>query len=603
MDARALLDLLPDEEDVGSVGEPASGQERGLGPGLDVPVCGDASELLALLVDSEAEQRQNGNGRRRPWNHYPRFQLYAAKQRQQIRDRSKQTQKQLQVQMFRHNQSGRAKTRDELMSREKKAKVKGSSGWRKWLPEAIQRTEFAKGSVRAIQQSMKDGPWQGKVGLESIVSSRVICARAIVGGQKRGIKRLRARSEEEPFGFWITSNMFDESKLWYKVRGKGYRRFSTLVVHGQCTWEDAAGVHDEDVIHPPRAMRRYSAKGQWNILSDDPSLGICPSEAARPLAGFYGTVTASDSHGVNKLTLKHARQAMPETDLMLVNFCTQHQAGNTTTKLSTYLNLFTRVWTLAKTFSEGDFHQDLEEIIMELLEDMDEGLEVVDPANLELDAGDLGHDYTRAVVDRCFTHALELGEDTVSDEARQKFQELKAAFLEFFPVGWNRARPLHPCAAGCCGPSPCHSRRKSVERGSVLVAQVIMKRIVSPAQNKWTKMDPAFGQATLQACFFRLVPAALEHEVGAAFEDLTAVDLAALGQEHGLGPGGDDQAQANQEYYKGQAKRYGKRCLAFLGDPETSMLLLVWLVVGAIPLHIHYRLFKHATWFSHARPD
>ena len=99
------------------------------------------------------------------------------------------------------------------MSREKKAKVKGSSGWRKWLPESIQRTGFAKGSVRAIQQSMKDGPWQGKVGLESIVSSRVICARAIVGGQKRGIKRLRARSEEEPFGFWITSNMFDESKL------------------------------------------------------------------------------------------------------------------------------------------------------------------------------------------------------------------------------------------------------------------------------------------------------------------------------------------------------------------------------------------------------
>ena len=94
---------------------------------------------------------------------------------------------------------------------------------------------------------------------------------------------------------------------------------------------------------------------------------------------------------------------------------------------------------------------------MDILEDMDEGLEVVDLANLELDAEDLGHDYTRAVVDRCFTHALELGEDTVSDEARQKFQELKADFLEFFPLGWNRARPLHPCPAGCCGPSSCHS--------------------------------------------------------------------------------------------------------------------------------------------------
>ena len=107
------------------------------------------------------------------------------------------------------------------------------------------------------------------------------------------------------------------------------------------------------------------------------------------------------------------------------------------------------MWTLAETSSDGDFHEVLKEIIWGILKDMDEGLEVVGPANLELDAEDLGHDYTRAVVDRCFTHALELGEETVSDEARQKFQELKAAFLEFFPFGWNRARLTHPCPAGC----------------------------------------------------------------------------------------------------------------------------------------------------------
>ena len=89
MDARALLDLLPDEEDVGSVGEPASGQERGLGPGLDVPVCGDASELLALLEDSEAEQRHNRRVAHRPANHYPRSRLYATKTRKQIRDQSR----------------------------------------------------------------------------------------------------------------------------------------------------------------------------------------------------------------------------------------------------------------------------------------------------------------------------------------------------------------------------------------------------------------------------------------------------------------------------------------------------------------------------------
>ena len=42
--------------------------------------------------------------------------------------------------------------------------------------------------------------------------------------------------------------MFDATKLGYSVRGFGCRDFSTLAVHGQVTWADDAGLHDEDLF-------------------------------------------------------------------------------------------------------------------------------------------------------------------------------------------------------------------------------------------------------------------------------------------------------------------------------------------------------------------
>ena len=97
---------------------------------------------------------------------------------------------------------------------------------------------------------------------------------------------------------------------------------------------------------------------------------------------------------------------------------------------------------------------------------------------------------------------------------------------------------------------------------------------------------------------------ALEQKVKMTYED-----LAALGQEglraHLANPlGGDvDQAQENQESYKGAMKRYGKRCLAFIGAPDTKFHLLVWKGVGSTVMAIHYRFFKHCTWYSLSKED
>ena len=157
-----------------------------------------------------------------------------------------------------------------------------------------------------------------------------------------------------------------------------------------------------------------------------------------------------------------------------------------------------------------------------------------------------------------------------------------------FGVGFV-GRPLHPCGRGCCA-----SRADSVDKGMKLIERVVLKRIPQPAQNKWTKMDPAFCQATLVACFFGLVKSVLEVIVSVTYEALTAMTPAAFGQFVE-----EDVVEESPDDFKGRARRYGRRCLAFIGDPDTRWLLLTWTAVGQIIMIVHYRLFKHVTWFSH----
>ena len=181
------------------------------------------------------------------------------------------------------NSSGLAVTADDLMcdpassAVKKVVKVKGKGAWRKWLPEPIQRAAFSKGTHRDIAHSMRQTHGK-RVGSDKrahgmIAKCKMSAAQIIVTGQDEGLKRKRRESQEQPFAFWITNHVFDETKLWYSVRGQGFRKFSTLAHHSQVTWKDARGIHDEDIIRTPKAMRRYNAAVQWNILNADGILG------------------------------------------------------------------------------------------------------------------------------------------------------------------------------------------------------------------------------------------------------------------------------------------------------------------------------------------
>ena len=573
---------------------------KGSGRGISARPVASAMDALALIGDEDEHPPQAREPLGRPRGRATS--LHKHRHLQSVRNQKKV----LRFQMQKFNASGRAVNVDGLMldaaprlgkkGRRPKIKV-GKGGWKRYLPETIQRMAFSAGSTRQIAASFADthGPNSGgKRAAHCITESRAVCARTIKHGQEHGLQNLYMRStaSDQGFRFWITNNMFDETKLWYIVPGKGFRHWSTLAHHEQITWAEGTNTFDEHVFHTAKALRRYSSAGQWAVMRE------IMQRRRRPRARNYGGLTTSDSHPVNTLMMKHVRAVSPATDVMLPNYCIQHHTGRCATDIAVDLKLFTRVWCLAKTFSEGDFHTDLEEIIGEILEDDEVGLEVVNPEEFELAPGDLKRDFTESIMDRCFQHGSELGGRTASGQGEEsasgqgEAEKLKEDFVAFFPFGWNRRRVLHPCPAGCCGPTPCHDRATSVLRSRELVGRVILKRITQPAQNKWTKMDPAFQQTTLVVFFFLLIKQALERKSRITYEAVVA--------RYGLGPGGDAilEAENGGEAKKHQAVRYSRRSLLFVGDTETQHSLLIWSVVGAVIMNIHYRLFKHVSWYS-----
>ena len=82
---------------------------------------------------------------------------------------------------------------------------------------------------------------------------------------------------------------------------------------------------------------------------------------------------------------------------------------------------------------------------------------------------------------------------------------------------------------------------------------------------------------------------ALEQKTKMTYEALAALGQAGLAAHLANPLGGDDQAQEYQESFKGSMRRYGKRCLAFIGDPDSKFYLLVWKAVGSTVMGIQCR--------------
>ena len=119
--------------------------------------------------------------------------------------------------------------------------------------------------------------------------------------------RLRTESIVEPLEYYITNNMFDETKLFVAAQG-GHRakRRRTLAQGCQITYKmPSARAVDIDIIRAPALVLRCTAAACAGVVGQpkDP-FGIGPDCETLPKAPYYAFLKATDSHAVNKLVSK-----------------------------------------------------------------------------------------------------------------------------------------------------------------------------------------------------------------------------------------------------------------------------------------------------------
>ena len=67
---------------------------------------------------------------------------------------------------------------------------------------------------------------------------------------------------------------------------------------------------------------------------------------------------------------------------MLPSYCNQHHVGRAASDVTERLKLLGPVWTLTKTFADGDFRVSLQRCVDAVLDSEEDGLEAVDHAML-----------------------------------------------------------------------------------------------------------------------------------------------------------------------------------------------------------------------------
>ena len=183
--------------------------------------------------------------------------------------------------------------------------VRGKGQWKKWTGAAICQTAFAppeapcRYRAKCVGASMKHSRDCGMFTAD-LVESR----------QKEADEDLRHRSLKRPLRFYITNNMFDETKLYVAApgnqRGQCAKRRRTIAHLCQITYKESScgpqcGTVDKDIVRPPGLVLSCTAATTAAVVGKPTdSCGIAPAPEVLPAPAYYAHLTAKDSHSVNK---------------------------------------------------------------------------------------------------------------------------------------------------------------------------------------------------------------------------------------------------------------------------------------------------------------
>ena len=412
----------------------------------------------------------------------------------------------------------------------------------------------------------------------------------IAVGCKRPLAQLEADgrvADDVVDDFHINNNMFDESQLWLRCSKGGKRQKRVLAAGCQVTRRKPGGsTVDLDIIRPPSSMECYTAATCASILAkpNDPT-GLLPSGAAAPKAKFFASMTATDSHSVNKLLSKWISKHQGEggtTHFHVPSYCTQHKTGNAVQQVTEYLGLIRPGFALAACLQAGDIAKSLDADLEAVLEQQ---LEVVDPATVALDAPDDTQRFLRELLEQCHVGPLASGGPLASDSdgKRSSRAEEADAIVSFFAASRHK-RLRHACPDGCCA-----NRNESIKKAHVLVRRLVVPCISEPAANKYTKVDPVIRKLAIACNFFGLLRRAFARKFKENGDSESEISSdAALGAPR----------DANRHWRKVKHIKLN-RSYTFLKQRASEYLPLIWLCVCSCIMVVHYKLFKNGTWFSH----
>jgi len=211
-----------------------------------------------------------------------------------------------------YNKSGCARTRDwyhptttigrrrgDVVRAAVKAR-KGRGKYKMWTGEAIVSTADANPEQAARTAPKCEGASHAHARGCGLYTADLIETR-----QEDRDQELWRRALDQPLNFYITNNMFDETKLYVAAPGGHRAKRRRTIAHGcQITYkEHACDVQDVDVVRAPALVLRCTAATTAGVVGKPTDqCGIEPH--VLPCAPFYGLLTATDSHSVNKKVSK-----------------------------------------------------------------------------------------------------------------------------------------------------------------------------------------------------------------------------------------------------------------------------------------------------------
>ena len=445
--------------------------------------------------------------------------------------------------------------------------------------------------------------------------TRFVVSHIIMETQAAKMKELQRQSQRSKLDFFITNNMFDETKLFVGGFGRGRKRQCVLAASGQITWKtnDSHVIHDQDVIRAPAVLKQYTAATCRRVVAapDDPA-GIVPVAGEhRPLARFMGSLMATDQHSVNVLLSKWAvaeqrrqeeeeaaadvAQASVDARFHLATYCIQHKTGSAVERVTQFLGLISPAFCIASSLSWGNLADDLDALLLQTIE---EDL-ICTPDPPALSASDARQvRFVQLLLDECFVNDVQRDTDRAADVQRRGIEQRQAhaqELLAFFSGPWSGPM-VHVCRGGCCP----GGRPDSVQKAFALLKAVVAPPISTPAVNKYTKVDPVVRKVTLMVHCFGLLRRIVAKKLGVAAPRESEVTETASGLDGGFELDGIIGIPKDPRLHQkcvGEARL--RRVHEFMSMGAAKILTLVWLVVCSVIMQVHYRLFKHGTWFTH----